>query len=124
VVDLPVPPYFQIDKFGEGVDDRKPYSMETSGDFVTAIIKFSSGVELGHHDFHSRTILFLVEIDGNTPAVISDCDAVIHMNDHINLGAVSLQGFVNAVIHQLMNQMVKALGSGISNIHRRPFADG
>src|SRR4030042_6490636 len=124
MINLPVPSYLQVNKFGEGVDHREPHPMETSGDLVAAVIKFASRVEFGHYNIDSRTILFLVEIDGNAPAVISDGNAVIDMNDHVDLGTISLQGFINAVIHQFMNQMVKAFDSGISNINRRPFAAG
>jgi hypothetical protein len=77
--------------------------MKTSGDLVATIIKFASGVEFGHHHLHGRAVLFLVEIDRNAAAVISDRDAVIDMDDHIDLGTISLQGFINTVVDQFMN---------------------
>jgi hypothetical protein len=98
--------------------------MKTSGDLIATIIKFASGVKFGHHHLYGRAILFLVEIDGNAATVISDRDAVIDMNDHIDLGTISLQGFIDAVVDQFMNQMVKAFESSIPDIHRRPFTDG
>jgi hypothetical protein len=124
MIDLPFPPYFEINKFREGVDHGKAYSMKASGDLVATIVKFASSVEFGHHHFHRRTFLLFMDIDRDAAAVISDGDAVIDMNDDVDLGTISPEGFINAVVDQFMNQMVKAFDPGVPNIHGRPFADG
>jgi len=122
MIDLPVPPDLQLYKLGQGVDDRKADAMKSSGDLVRPIIEFPSRMELHHDHFHGGPFLFLVEIDGDPPAIISHRDTVIEMNDDIDAMTVSGQGFIDAVVNQFMDEMMEPFDSGISDIHGRPLS--
>jgi hypothetical protein len=45
------------------------------------------------------------------------------MNDQLYFIAIASYGFVDAVINDLINQMMQSFGSGRTDIHTRPFAD-
>ena len=97
--------------------------MKAPGDLIAPIVKLSSGVELGHNHFHGRAFLLFMNINGNAAAVIPDGNAVIDMNDHFNFVTVAGQGLIDAVVHQLMDEMVEAFHAGIADIHGGPFAN-
>jgi hypothetical protein len=54
--------------------------METAGNFITAIAKFTTGMENSHNDFNSR-FTCLMHIHRNTTAVINYGNAIIFMNE-------------------------------------------
>jgi len=76
-----------------------------------------------HDNFSGRFPSFLVYSDRNTPAVIDDCDSVIHMDRDIDLLTKSSESFVNTVVHNFVNQMMQSLRSSASNIHGRSLAN-
>jgi hypothetical protein len=124
MVDFAVSPYLQLDEFRKGIDYRETYAVKASRDLIALIIKFASRMEFGHDHFHRRTFLLLVKINRDATAIIPDGDAIVDVNDYLDALAISGQGFIDAVIHQLLNHMVKAFDPCIPNIHGRPFPDG
>jgi hypothetical protein len=124
LVDFSVSPDLQFHEFREGIDHRETHAVKASRDLIALIIKFTSGVEFGHDYFYRRAFLLLVHIDRDATAIISNGDAVIDVNEDLDALAISGQGFIDAVIHQLLNHVVKAFDPRIPNIHGRPFPDG
>jgi hypothetical protein len=124
MVDFAVSPDLQLHVFGKGIHHGETHAVKASRDLIALIIKFTSGVEFGHDHFHRRALLLLVHIDRDAAAIISNGDAVVDVNDDLDALAITGQGFIDAVIHQLLNHMVKAFDPRIPNIHGRPFPDG
>jgi hypothetical protein len=64
-------------------------------------------------------------IDRNTPAIIADGYRFVGVNRDNNFAAVTSQGFVDRVVDNLKNHMVKA-GSVIrvTDVHTWPLAHG
>jgi hypothetical protein len=124
MIDLAISPYFQLNIFGKGIDHREAYPVKPSGDLIAQIIEFPSRMEFCHNDFYGRAILFFMDINWNTPAIIPDRHTIVDKNDYFDSFAISSQGFIDTVIDQLVNQMMKAFDSGVSDIHGRPFPYG
>ena len=46
------------------------------------------------------------------------------MNEHLDMVAITSEGFVNRIIDYLVNQVMKATGTGSANVHARALANG
>ncbi len=81
--------------------------MKTSGYFVGPIIKLAPGMEFGHNYLKSRTAQPLVNVNRNSSPIVLYRYTIIDVNCHLNAGAITGKCFINAVIHQLLNETVK-----------------
>ena len=81
-------------------------------------------MQLGHNDLGGGNPLFLMDIHGYSPPIIRHRYAVIGMNFHMHMVGMFGQSFIDAVIHNLIDHMMKpAAIIGIANIHARAFAN-
>ena len=97
--------------------------MEAAGDLVAAVAEFSAGVEDGEHQGHRRDFLHGVLLDGNAAAVVGDAHAAVVEQGDIDLVAVTGQGLVDGVVHDLVDQVVQATFTGGSDVHAGAFAN-
>ena len=65
-----------------------------------------------------------MDINGYAPAVIQNGYTSVFMECHFYPGTKACQGLVYAVINHLINKVMEALYTGISNVHGRSFPDG
>ena len=56
------------------------HAMQTAGIFVSALSKFSAGVQICQHQLNRRHFPFRVNIDRNAAAIVSNRDRPVHMN--------------------------------------------
>ncbi len=79
----------QFKPFGQGVDHRYTYTMQTARYFIGIAVELSTRMQDSHDDFGSRSAFFLVYIGGNTASVIADADRVVSMNNYIDFIAMA-----------------------------------
>ena len=72
---------------------------------------------LGINHLKGRQTELFVHSRGNTAAVILHRYAVIRIQGDLDAFAVTCQGLVNGIIHDLVHQMVQSLDRGRSYIH-------
>ncbi len=94
--------------------------MESSTDFVGLPSKLSPGVQRSHHCLQGRNLGGGVYIYGNAPAVVGHSNTAIIVDDDRDPVTVAGHRLINAVIYDLMNQVVQSALIGAANIHRRP----
>ena len=97
--------------------------METSGYFIALVGKLCPGMELRQDDFRRGNTLCLVNVHGNAATVIFHDNAVVDANSDDNAVTVSRRCLVNAVVNDLVDQVMKAVLSRASNIHCRSLPD-
>ena len=97
--------------------------METTGNLVGVIIELSAGMKFGHDDFQSGHTLVFVIIHRNPATIILDTERSILVNDHIDFGRMSRHRFVDAVVNNLVDQVVKSSRSGTTDVHSGSFAN-
>ena len=124
LIDLAVAVNLHLGPLRQGVDHRDADAVQTAGNLVGLVVELAAGVELGHDHFHGRDLFRGVHIHRDAPAVVQNTDRVVGVNGHLDPVAITGQGFVDAVVHHLVNQVMKAFGVGVADIHGRPFADG
>src|SRR5262249_6348389 len=123
LVDLSIPPDLQLKEFGESVDDGNPNSMKPSRDLVGVVVEFASGVELCHNHFRGRLLFLRVLFNRNSPPVVDDRDGMIEMDADGNLIAIPRERLIDAVVHHLVDELVKSLHRGVSDVHGGSLAD-
>ena len=96
--------------------------MQTAGHLVAVAAKFSSGMENRQHHFDRRPAA-LVHVDGNAPAVIDDGNTVVGVNRYRNLTAISGERFVDRIINDFINKVMKAALRCAADIHAGALAD-
>ncbi len=62
-----------------------------------------------------------MHLHGYAAAVIHYRDAVIFIDGYIDLCTVTGEGLVNGVVNNLINKMMQATNTYITNIHGGPF---
>jgi hypothetical protein len=63
-------------------------------------------VEHGHNDFYRWPIFFFVPVYRNSTTVITNGDTIVHVDDDVDLLAEACQGFVNAIVDDLMDEVM------------------
>ena len=119
-----VAPDGQVEPLGQRVDDRDADAVEAAGDLVAAALaELAAGVENGEHDLGGRLLLLLHGVDGDAAAVVGDGDAVVGMDDDLDLVGLAGERLVDRVVDHLVDQVVQpALPRG-ADVHARALAD-
>ena len=97
--------------------------MKTAGNFISSAAEFTAGMEHRMNDFHCRDAHLRMLVHRHTAAVIFHHDGIILLYGDMDVLAVSGQSFVDTVIHNFINQMMKSSRSCASDVHARTLAD-
>ena len=98
--------------------------MQSAGDLVAAALaELPAGVEHGQHDLDCGPALLLHDRDRNPPAVVDDRYRIIGMNRDRDRVAVARQRLVDGVVHDLVDEVVKASQAGRADVHARTAAN-
>jgi len=112
---------FQIKATRKSINHGYTDTMKTTGNLVGVAIEFTTSMEDGHNDFSGRLILACVQIHGNSPTVVFNCNGAVDMYKYKNFIAITRERFINRIIDYLINQMMQTHGTCGSNIHSRAF---
>ena len=93
--------------------------MQTARHFVRTLIELAAGVQHRHGDFETWFLLCLVEVHGNASPVVHYSNRVIRVDRQVDLAAVAGQRFVNGIVDNLVDQMMKAARGSRTDIHTR-----
>ncbi len=114
----------QKQRLGEGVHHRDPDTVKSSRHLVGVVVELASGMKDGQDDLGRRPVLFGMHPRGDPASVVLHRHRAIGVKDHLDGGAVSRQGFVDAVVHQLVDEVVEAVDACASDIHAGTDANG
>ena len=121
---LPVATNGELQLAGQRIHHRHTNAVQTARNLVGVVIELTTGMQYGHDNFGGRDTLFLVDIHGDTTAVVLDGDGLIRMDNDRYFIAMTCQRFVNGVIDHFKDHMVQT-GTivGVTNVHPRALAD-
>jgi hypothetical protein len=97
--------------------------VQTTGDRVAAAAKFSTGVQHSENNFNRRLFLYRVHLHRNTSTVVGDLDPTLWGYEDIDVVAVTGKCFVDGVVDNFINQVVKAARTGRADIHSGALAN-
>ena len=109
--------------FRKGVYYRHTYTVKTTGYFICCVIKFSAGVKDGKNNFEGWDLFLWVNFHRDTTAVVLYRYRVVGMNRNSNLGTKTCHRFVNRVINNFPDKVVKTSCRGGTYVHTRAFTN-
>ncbi|KAF5040170.1 hypothetical protein DSECCO2_536290 [anaerobic digester metagenome] len=98
--------------------------MQSPGDLVALAVELAAGVKNGQHHLHRRSLIFRHQPGGDPAPIIGHGDAAILVDRYVDVGAVAAHHLVYGVVHDLVDQMMKASGVGAAYVHAWPLANG
>jgi hypothetical protein len=122
-MDVAIAADFDFEGFGDGINAFCADAVEAAGDLIGAFTEFPAGVEVRHDEFESGDLIFWVDIDGDTAAVIFDGAGAIEVEGDGNIFTITGQGFIDGVIDDFEDAMVEAAFESIADVHVRAFTD-
>ena len=76
-----------------------------------------------HHDFTRGSTFRWMKAGGNPSTVVLHRDAVVRVNLDLDFAAETREGFVDGIVDDLVDQVMKSCGAGRPDIHRGAFAN-
>ena len=65
-----------------------------------------------------------MHVHGDTAAVVLNGDAIVFVDCNFNMRAITSQGFVDRVVHRLVNEVVQTFLADVADVHGRALAYG
>ena len=99
--------------------------MQAARDLVGILVELTAGMELGHDDLGRRDAFILVDVDGNTAAIVAHGDRAVGVQRHVDAVAEAGERFVDGVVDHLVDHVMQAGAViGVADIHARALAHG
>ena len=108
----------------QGVYHAGAHAVQAAGHLVAGVFaaELAAGVQHGENNGHGGDAQLGLDVHGDAAAVIGDLDHVALLDSDLDMIAEARQRLVDGVVHDLVDQMVQALGAGGADVHARPFA--
>ena len=97
--------------------------MQAAGIFISALTKFSAGVQVCEHQLDRRHFPFRMNIDRNAAAVVAHGHAAIDMHRYFYLVTKSGEMFVDRIVQDFENQVMQTALIRVADVHPGAFAD-
>ena len=121
MIHLTVSADFYFKPFGQGIDNAHANPVQAPRDLIHPVIELTACVQSGQHNLHRRLFLFFMHVYGNTPAVIGYGNTVVCVYHNIDIGTIARHCLINAIVSNLIDQVVQASCAGIADIHGGPL---
>ena len=123
LIDLSVTVHIDLETGREGIHDRSAHAVQSAGNFISPAAELSAGVKDRENHFQRRDACFFLNIDRNSPAIVQHGDGIVRVDRHIDLAAETCQRFIDRIVHDLIDQVVKPPGRCGPYIHSRSLSD-
>jgi len=123
-VKLPVLCDLHLDELGQSVHDAETDPVQASRNTVGLVVELAAGVQLRHDDLQRRLPVLLERIDGDPSSVILHGDDRILADGDFDVLAEPDHRLVDRVVDDFVDEMMKAVEVGASDVHPGPFTDG
>ena len=107
---------------GKGVHDRRADAVKAAARLIRIIIKFGSGMKGCKNKTLSRHPFFM-HVNRDSAAVIGYGAGSVGFQRDFDQCAESGQMFVDRIIENFINEMIKSFSSGPSDVHSRTYSD-
>ena len=119
---LSVSIYIYGEPLGQGVNYGCTHTVESSGYFVSASAKLSSGMEHCKYHFKCRLSCLVIYSYRYSSSVVFHRYGIILIDPYMDVVAYPCQSFVHRIIHYLIYKMVKSSAGCGTYIHSRTFS--
>ena len=106
------------------VDHRDAHAVQAARDLVALAAELPAGVQHREHDLGRRLVGILgVGVDRDPAAVVDHPAAAVGQQGDVDGGRVPGQRLVDRVVHDLVDEVVEARGTGRADVHTGPLTD-
>ena len=109
---------------GEGIDATYADAVQAAADLVRTFVELSAGMQHRHDHLQGADALLLMNIHGNTTAVVLDGDGIVFVDRHFDVCAEAGERLVDRVVNGFIDEVVQSLLADVADIHGRALADG
>ena len=121
--DLAASPDLEIQPLGQGINDGNTDTMKSTGNLVGVVIEFAAGMKFRQDDFGGSLPLLRHDLRGNAATVVGDGDRPVDVDADMNFGAVPRERFVDGVVDNFVDQVVKSIDARRADVHRRALTN-
>ena len=121
--DLPFPLDGDIQVFRQGVDDRSPDPVQTAGVLVAPVSELAARVKNRENQLHCGLSGLVIDAGRNAAAIVGHGDAAVLMNRDFDVGTETRQGFIHRIVHNFIDQVMKASRVLGPDIHTEALTD-
>ena len=118
----PIPEGIHRHPFGKGVDHRRAHAVQAAGIGVVLVAELAARVQAGVDQLDAADVELGMLVHGHAAAIVPHRGAAVLMQGHQDLRGEPRQGLVDAVVHDLPQQMMQAAHAGGANVHARTHA--
>ena len=115
--------YFYLKPVRESIYNRCTHTMKSAGNLVSSTAEFSACMENGKYHFNCRNSCFMVDTYRYTSSVISDSNGIISIYTYINSITKSCQSFINRIVNNFIDKVMKTTAGSGSYIHTGTLSD-
>ena len=101
----------------QGVDDAGADAVETAGIVIVLTVELAAGMKHGEDDFNAGLVHGRVVVHGHAAPVVIDAGGAVLVQGDGHFGSEAVGRFVDGVVHDLPQEMVKAAGRSSTDIH-------
>ena len=106
LIDLAVTTDFNLQPFGQSIYNGGTYAVQTAGNLISSTAEFTACVKDRKYHLNCGTSGLLLNVNGDTTSVIHNRYGIILIDVNLDLTAVTGKGFINRIVHDLIDQMV------------------
>ena len=115
--------YFYSGIRRERVYHRGTDAVKTACRFgVPITAKFTAGMKRCHHGLKRGHFCLLMNINGNTAAIVCNAHAILGQEYNLNMVGIATHSFITTVIKDLPNEVMETLKTGGADIHTRTLS--
>ena len=109
-----------LEALGQRIHHRHTHTVEAAGKFVILATELAARMEAREDEFDAGQLFNGVQVHRHAAAVVGDFNGLVGMEDDLQRFGVASKGFVDGVVDDFVNQMVRTTGV---RVHARPAAD-
>ena len=121
---VPVPMNFRVHPPGQRVDNRDANPVQSTRHGVSATTELASSVQNRHDNLNGGKTLSWVDSNRNSTPVVRYPQATVLQDHHFDMVAVSCQGLIHSIVHNLVHQVMKSAFPCGTDVHSRTFTNG
>ena len=117
LVVLAISPNVELQPLRQSVHTRHTHTVKTTGHLVGFGVKLSACMKHRQHNFRCGSVLSGVHRGWNSSTVVFDRDGTILVNFNLNEVAIARQGFIDGVVHHLVDAVMEPAFTGVADVH-------
>ncbi len=99
------------------------HAVQAGRHLVRVLVELGARAHGGQHHFQRRALGGRVLLDGDAPAVVLDADAAVLVDLDLDVAAVARQRLIDAVVNQLVDEVMQPARADVADVHAGPAAD-